>query len=188
MKPKTAGLGVAALLLAACVPSVNPFYTDDDIEFLPALLGEWVEDADVWAFERLEDLPAYGLTVTTDGKTGLFLATLFSVGDDRFLDITPFDVEYADEVADLVKAAMISGHLAMHVRAVEPRLELNVMNPDWVEEYVEESPRAVEHRRDGDRIILTGTTRKLQRFLRRHVDAGLFDDDYSEMVKRETGS
>ena len=175
--------GATVLLLAACVPSVNPFFTEDDIEFDPALIGQWVEDDDIWAFEQLEDQPAYGLTITEDGKTGAFQATLFSLGDDRFLDITPVDIEYPDDELDLVEAAMIPGHLALHVRAIEPRLELNLTDPDWVDDYLEAHPRAVEHRRDDDRIILTGKTRELQRFLRRHLNDGLFDDDYSEMAR-----
>lgn len=180
----TAAFGATVLLLAACVPSVNPFYTDEDVEFDPALLGEWVEDEDIWLFEQFEDLErAYGLTLTSDGKTGTFVATLFSIGDERFLDLLPVEVEYAEDTPDLTEVAMIPGHLALHVRAIEPRLELALMDPDWVEEFLDENPRALRHRRDGDRTILTGETRELQRLLRRHLNDGLFDSDYSEMEK-----
>jgi len=32
-----------ALVASACVPSLHPLYTDKDLIFEPALLGEWVE-------------------------------------------------------------------------------------------------------------------------------------------------
>jgi len=179
----TAACGATVLLLAACVPSVNPFYTDADIEFDPALLGEWVESDDRWVFEAAEELPGYKLTITESYDSGIFWAMLFSIGDERFLDIMPVEVEYADDLVDLAEAAMIAGHLVLHVRAIEPQLELALMDPDWLEEYVDENPRALEHRRDGGRIILTGKTRELQRLLRRHLNDGLFDSDYTEMEK-----
>jgi len=37
-------LATAAVLLCSCIPSVNPFYTDQDVVFDARLLGEWQEN------------------------------------------------------------------------------------------------------------------------------------------------
>ena len=41
--PASTGL-LLAVVLSACVPSLHPFYTETDLVFDPALLGEWVEE------------------------------------------------------------------------------------------------------------------------------------------------
>ena len=78
MKPDRKRTGIAllatALLLAACIPSVNPFYTPKDLVFDARLLGEWQEkdkpqEPEIWKFEKADD-KGYKLQVIEKGKTG----------------------------------------------------------------------------------------------------------------------
>ena len=70
----------SALLLAACIPSIHPFYTEKDLVFDNRLLGEWHEkdktnDAQIWNFDKAET-NTYKLKVTEEpGKTGEFSVT-----------------------------------------------------------------------------------------------------------------
>src|SRR5436190_24372715 len=81
-----------ALLVAACIPSINPFYTEKDVVFEKKLLGEWQEkekadEPQIWNFEEGKD-KAYKLTVTEkEGKQGEFEAHLFKLKQEYFLDI-----------------------------------------------------------------------------------------------------
>jgi hypothetical protein len=179
-------LGVAALLLVACIPSVNPFYRAEDISFDPALIGEWIDGDERWVFERYAGEDAYQLTFSDGEDTGSMKATLFRLGDHRFLDLVAENIEFADDQWELIDFSVFPGHLVMHVAEIGPQLRMAVFDLDWMEDLLGQNPNALEHTRFDDRILLTGSTRELQRFLKKHVDGGeLFPaSDYSEMVRR----
>jgi hypothetical protein len=197
---KTAPLTlIAGILLAvtACIPSVHPFYTADDVAFDPALVGEWTatdseDQPEQWKFERganKEDDTAYALTVTDkDGKQGHFRATLFRLKDHRFLDLIPSECNYAADQAALVGLSMVPGHLLVHVAAIEPELTMAFSDFDWLEDYLKEHPGALAHHTEEDRILLTASTRHLQRFVLKHVSGGELFSDHGRLTRvRQTG-
>lgn len=191
MSAKSAiALTAACLVLVACIPSVHPWYTPDDVVFEPRLIGEWgsgPDDDERWIFERLSGEDAYMLTITETGKRSRFKATFFTLRDYQFIDLFPEgDISLADDEVGIMEAAYAPGHLVMHVADIEPRLRMNFFDPDWVMDYLDENPNALEHRRDGDRILLTGRTRELQRFLLRHIEDDEFFDssDYSDFTRQ----
>src|SRR5207302_10821506 len=111
-------LAAVAVLLAGCIPSINPFYTNKDVVFEPKLLGAWREkektdEPVVWKFEEGKD-KAYELTVTEkEGKQGKFEAHLFKLKQQYFLDIIA--TEIGSNVSDTVTASLIPGHLLFRV-------------------------------------------------------------------------
>src|SRR5215831_13911553 len=131
-------LAAITVVLASCIPSVNPFYTDKDVVFEGKLLGEWQEkeksdEPQVWKFEEGKD-KAYKLTVTEkEGKQGEFEAHLFKLKQDYFLDITASEI--GTNVADLIKASLISGHLLLRISQFEPELKLAMTDVDWLDKY-----------------------------------------------------
>lgn len=170
----------AAVLLSACIPSVNPFYTDKDVVFAYRLLGEWREkdskgEPQGWKFEKAGD-NVYTLMVTEEeNKQGKFSAHLFKLKDNHFLDLIPTDCEYATNQADLVAFSMFRGHLLFRVFQFEPELKLASCNYKWLEAYLKKNPAVLAHRKD-DGIVLTAETRALQRFVLHHLaDGELFD-------------
>lgn len=175
-------VGAAGILLAACIPSVNPFYAGKDIRFEPQLLGDWqaqdsASDPPRWRFES-EDGKTYKVTVSDEGgRTGLFKATLFNLEDHAFLDLIPAKCDYATNQADLVAFSMFPGHLLFHVAQIAPALELAPFDFDWLEDFLTENPAALSHHRDGDRLLLTASTPELQGFVLKHLARGeLFSD------------
>jgi hypothetical protein len=184
---------VAALALTACIPSINPFYTAKDVVFEPALLGQWTakdsgDQPERWAFEESagEDnkVRRYDLTVTDDeGREGYFKATLFRIKDKQFLDLIAERCEFATNQAELVAFSVIPGHLVVHVPQVEPELQLAFFDFEWLSDYLEENPKALPHRRE-DGVVLTGSTRQLQRFVLKHLKGGELFSDYGEMTKQ----
>jgi len=78
-------LGTLVLLLAGCLPSVNPFFTENDLVFDPRLLGEWQTPKDQddppteWQFERGEG-KAYKLTVVEKKTKRTWSRSRFSPG------------------------------------------------------------------------------------------------------------
>ena len=180
-------LAAAAALLCSCIPSVNPFYTDQDVVFNARLLGKWQEkdksdNPDVWKFECATN-KTYKLTVTEkEGKQGRFKAQLFQLKQEYFLDLIPSDRDYATNQADLVAASMYPGHLLVRVQQFEPELQLAFFDFDWLQKHLEKTPKAVAHHKEGDRIVLTADTRDLQKFVLKHLDE-LFAKP-GEMIRR----
>lgn len=178
----------ATVLLAACIPSVYPFYTDKDVVFDQRLVGEWQEKTDsdhpeVWTFESSTN-NGFKLTVLEDGKTGQFSAHLFQLKHEQFLDLIPTDCNYATNQADLVAYSMFPGHLLLRVGQIEPSLKLATSDYDWLEKFLEKNPSAVAHHTEYDRIVLTADTADLQKFVLKHLGTNELFKDYGEMVRR----
>jgi hypothetical protein len=178
-----------ALCLSACIPSLNPFYTEKDLVFDARLTGTWREkseaqEAEVWRFEKTGD-KAYKLVMTDkDGKQGEFTAHLFKLKQDYFLDLIPNDCNYATNQTDLVGWSMFPGHLLARVPQIEPELKLAFFNFDWLGQQLTNSPSVLAHHREGDRVILTASTRELQRFILKHLSEGELFDKPVEMVRQ----
>lgn len=184
-----------AVLAGACIPSVNPFYTDKDVVFDARLLGEWqkqdkTDGPETWKFEKSGD-KAYKLTVTEkEAKQGEFEARLFKLRQEFFLDLIPSDCHYATNQADLVAFSMFAGHLLVRVPQLEPGLKLAFFDFDWLAKHLEKNPKALAHRTTGKNdkgILLTAETRDLQRFVLKHLGAGELFDKPGEMI-RQTNS
>jgi hypothetical protein len=181
-----------AVLMGACIPSVNPFYTEKDVVLDPRLIGDWQEKGDTnnpenWSFEQSTN-NTMKLTVVEQGKTGAFAAHLFKLGQEQFLDLIPTDCEYATNQADLVAFSMFPGHLLAHVPQIEPELTVAFCDFDWFEKYLEQNPRALAHHREGERIVLTAETRDLQRFVLKHLGTNELFKESAQMVRRRTSS
>src|SRR5579862_4435012 len=181
-------LVIAAVVASACIPSINPFYTEKDVIFNPRLLGEWQEKGntnspEVWKFEQSTN-NMLSLTVVEQGKTGEFAAQLFKLGQNQFLDMIPADCDYATNQADLVAFSMFPGHLLVHVQQVEPELSLAFFDFDWLEKYLKQNPKVLAHHVEGDRIVLTAETRNLQKFVLKHLGTNELFKESGLMVRR----
>lgn len=186
---KLIALAGLALCLPGCIPSVNPFYTDKDVVFDPRLVGTWQEQgkdqaSQTWRFEKAED-KAYKLAVTEEqGKQGGFDAHLFKLKQDYFLDLIPNNCDYATNQADLVAASMFPGHLLVRVSQIEPELKLALFDFDWLQQQLTNNPTALAHHREGDRFVLTASTRELQRFVLKHLAEGELFKQPGVMVRQ----
>jgi len=177
-------LGLVAIV-AACVPSVNPFYTDKDVITDARIVGTWVEDENkdrpvTWLFTANTNR-SYAVALTDDEKkTGNFEGHLFKLENGLFFDLTPTECNYATNQAALLGSAMIPGHLLLRVSFVDQNLKLAICNPDWVKKFLEKNPEAVAHRDLDGGIILTAETRALQKFVLKHLGKDeLFGNDTS---------
>jgi hypothetical protein len=182
-------IGAAVILLAACIPSVNPFYQEKDVVFDPHLVGEWQEkdkanDPEVWKFEQSTN-NAYDLTVTEEGgKTGKFRAHLFKLKQEQFLDLIPTDVDFATNQASLVAFSTFPGHLLMRIGQTEPELKIAITDYDWLEKDLQKNPKEVAHHVEYERILLTADTRELQKFVLNHLGTNELFKEYGVMVRK----
>ncbi len=75
-------------MLAGCVPSLNPLYTDQDLIFDSALLGVWTDkdSKETWAFTEAGEKEYKLLYTEEDGRKGEFKAHLLKIEGKTFLD------------------------------------------------------------------------------------------------------
>lgn len=157
------------LALTACIPSVNPFYTEHDLTFDPRLVGEWqVDNNEIWKFESKEDKSYKFTLVDKDKKTGKLNARLFTLKGTNYLDIIPSECDFAQQQADLIGAAVFPGHLLMCVKAWEPELKIAFCDYDWLKKHLEATPNALAHRNEDDSMLITASTHELQKFMEAH--------------------
>lgn len=181
-------LGCVAGLLGACIPSVNPFYSEKDVIFDAGLLGEWSETessgSEIWKFEEEPDR-TYKFTITEEcGKTGEFTARLFRLKKEMFLDLVPSSCEYATNQADVVASAMFPGHLLARVSQIQPTLKMAFFDFDWLSDYLKANPGALAHRTENKQIVLTADTRQLQRFILKHLEEDTLFKKPGEMSRK----
>jgi hypothetical protein len=175
-----------AMSVASCVPSLNPLYTDDDLIFDPALVGVWGEEnkaEETWAFEKSEG-KAYKLVYTEKGKKGEFKVHLFKLSGTMFIDLFPTDASL-DQVNDFYKGHLVPVHTFARVTQIEPTLQMAFLNPKWMEELAAKDARVIEHKKiDEDRILLTATTKDLQKFVLAHAnDKDAFGEEPSNLIR-----
>jgi len=192
MKLKSIGyvlMAASAVFAAGCiVTSVQPFYTDKDLVFEPALVGAWskVQQADEhWKFEP-EGTNAYRLTYSTEpGKSSLMRAHLFKLNGQLFFDL------FAANVESDVMPPPIPSHLLLRVFQTAPTARMAAMSYEWLAQILEKDPSVLRHHviKTGDkaedrRIVITASTQELQQFILQHLDTKeAWQDDFE--LKRD---
>ncbi len=156
----------SVLLTTACVPSLYPLYTDEDLTVDPAVVGTWIDDDDAtWTLERSSG-SSYGLTIIEDGVSADFSAHLVQLGDHRFLDIYPEDDALPDHEFFLFH--VVPAHTFWKLSLDDETLRLVGLDMDWLEDELESGAVSVTHSLwgdDNDTILLTAKTRELQAFV-----------------------
>lgn len=162
--------------LAGCyVPSIHPLYTNQDLIFNPELAGQWVESEtgkSQWMFAKKEE-KSYVLRITQeDKKVFVFTARLLKVGAYHYLDLFP-DTDDDTNDAFFLKS-MLPVHSFIRIKQLTPTLEVEIMNPNWLTEFVKSNPEAIKHEtmlvgeKDEPLTVLTAKPKELQAFLVKH--------------------
>jgi hypothetical protein len=182
---------ILTAVLFGCVPSWNPLYTDQDLVFDPALVGNWKDkdNKETWVFEKTGE-KSYKLTHTDEDKhTGKFDVHLLKIGARTFLDLYLTDASEKEmEGNSLAKTMLLPGHLFLRVDEIGASLKMAAPDPDWLRKHLEAHPGAIACRKIGDgQFIFTAETKELQAFVTKHADGeALFGEPFA--LKRQSGT
>jgi Rps23 Pro-64 3,4-dihydroxylase Tpa1-like proline 4-hydroxylase len=92
------------------------------------------------------------------------------LNDYFFLDSKPSDVELDATQADVIGWALIRGHLILRVDELDSKLKLTVGEPDWLNEYLRQNPKALADFKQGANVeFITASTQDLQQFVLAHL-------------------
>lgn len=161
-------LTAAAVIFAGCiVTSVSPFYTQTDLVYEPSLQGNWIAakgSSEVWRFEQ-SDAKAYRFTRIEPRKASVMEAHAFLLGEQLFLDIRSLDQNID----------VIPPHYLLKVTQLTPTLRISQLDNEWLLGMLEKNPKAARHyivtgeRSDDRRVVLTGDTEELQKFVTTYI-------------------
>lgn len=172
------------LMFASCVPSLNPFYTEQDLIFDAALLGVWTDkdSKETWELTKAGE-KEYKLVYTDeDDKTGEFTAHLLKIDGKTFLDLTPIKPVLSQN--DFYKDHFLSVHSFAQISHTAPTVQISFLEPEWVKKFLAKNPTAVSHHKMGNEILLIAAPKQLQKFLLAHLNTeGAFAKPIS--VKRK---
>lgn len=154
---------------AACVPSIHPLYTDQDVVFDAGLIGSWSDkdSTETWVFMEAGDKQYKVIHTDENGKSGEFIGHLVRIQGKAFLDLSP--VRAASSHNDFYKSHFLKMHTFVLVSQTAPTAPLSILEPDWLKEHLERNPGAIRHEKVSGEIILTASTKELQAFLIRHI-------------------
>ena len=157
--------GVASIMLAACVPSLQPVYTNGDVIFDPGLLGAWSDsDAEEHALITKGEANSYVVAYTDEkGRTGRFFGHLLRVQGRLVLDLVPEAPPL--DASEFYKGLLLPLHMLLVLDTIGPRVSIATLDPDSVRSYLRAHPSALAHAVLDDGIILTAPPTELQAFL-----------------------
>lgn len=185
MRTKLGGWALVALtLLAGCIPSLNPMYTDQQLIFDTNVLGVWVQSnsQNQWEFTK-RDATSYRLVYTDqDGQQGRFIARLADVDGTRFLDLFPEETEF--DASGFYKFHLVPIHTIYLVKQTEPQLELAAIDYKWLDKYLTDHPDAVQFATFNGRKMLTAPTSDVQAFVLKHKE--MFSGDFNLVRQTES--
>ncbi len=163
-----------ALVLGGCVvQSVHPLFTENELIFDANLVGTWSppDSNETWQFTpntATKDSKEYQLVSTeSSGKKGPFLAGLGTIGQDRYLNIYPQKPDLPQN-SDFYKSHLPTMNSFIKIKLIDQALTGQPMNYENVRKLLEEKPNLLKHEARGDELILTASTKKLQKFIRKY--------------------
>ncbi len=163
------------LLMVGCVQSLQPFYTDEQLTFDPAITGRWVDaegknSLDIPAVDADSRGKVYHVTHTDEkGKSGRYIVHLAKVDKYLLADVKPDDLATGD--SDQYNAQFLPVHTFFLVEINAKELRVRAMNYDWFSKYMKAHPTELAFETvEDDRIVLTAPTDKLQAFIVKNVD------------------
>jgi hypothetical protein len=161
-------LSVIAVFMASCfVTSLHPLYTEEDLTFVPELLGTWEND-EVWIFEKSGE-NVYELTIKEQEskKTGVYETHLVKLGKYLFLDMYPEESELEESFYDI---HLVPTHSFWKVEIEKDVLRLAFMDIEWLEEMIDANKVNIAHVCLEERIVLTALTEELQKFVLKYAE------------------
>jgi hypothetical protein len=160
----------ALILLAGCVPSLNPVYTDQQLVFDPNVLGAWVQAnaQNTWEFTKRDD-KSYRLVYTDkDGQQGRFVARLADLEGTLVLDLYPEEI--AVDASGFYKFHLVPIHTIYRVTSTAPNLELAAIDYKWLDQYLNDNPGAIQFATFHGRKLITAPTKDVQAFFFEHKE------------------
>jgi len=167
------GLALALISAAAAgcddsgnpfVVSLQPFYTNADLEADPALIGTWKDkEGDVsFTFEVGTEKEFTLVVKEREGEqetSGEFEAHLMRLGGWWFIDFFPKNNSGEEEFH---RVHFFRGHSIARVELGQDSMQIAFLNANWLSARIEEKSIDTPHEMADGSLLLTGTIQEVQ--------------------------
>ncbi|MEJ2649037.1 MAG: hypothetical protein P8016_11595, partial [Sedimentisphaerales bacterium] len=119
------------------------------------------------------------------GRKGLFVANLFSVGETDFLDVYPAQLPWEPGDPNKIEFfyntfLMIPAHSIMKVDSIGKEFKARLTETDKLKDLLDENPGVIRYKAIEGRIILSASTEELRTFITKYSeDDRLFPDKFT---------
>lgn len=173
MKKSLLVILLICLILAGCVPSLNPLYTDKDLIVLPGLEGTWIDqDNNFWTFDKGED-KSYRMTYSrnTEIKENdeIFKAHLVRLDNYIFMDLYPQEGAFRDKQG-MMTIHYVPTHTFSKLQLTGDNLQINMLNPEWINNMKDQQRIFIGYEKMENGVLLTAKPKDLQRFISAYAD------------------
>lgn len=188
LHPSNAGLRWIFLfsilfLSSGCLRSLHPWYTANDLSENPALIGTWENESksEEWTFTKSQD--GYRLSLVMNGESANFDLHHFSIGKNRFLDITASSPETKN---DFYKFHLFPVHTIAKLALDRDEMQISLLDMHWFDEMLKRKKLSVKYERIEKQVILTAPTAELQKLVRRFAnDSDAFPQSQSVLTRKK---
>lgn len=154
----TVSLTIAVLFFGCPARSIHPLFSENDATFNSTLVGIWSNEDETYTFEKGEN-KSYSLVIRPKTENDSVIYTVISgtIGSMWFLDSYP--LLNSDEYH------FLSTHLISKMEISGDTLRMSSLEADWLLKKVERKEIKIDHIRRENEIILTASTKELQKFI-----------------------
>lgn len=185
MKTKNvlATLAFMVMLLAGCIPSLHPLYTEKDILRMDAITGDWLSDDSTSMYQIIAspdekpsylftylELPGKGNLFNADSSRANFIVNLVNLNGSYFMDFYPGENDDLENLNVLLQVHLIPAHTFAKFRVTPDTIIIWRFDPDWLESLFDENRIRIAHEKIDDQIVLTASTEELQKFVSKYAD------------------
>ena len=138
--------------------SLQQLFAEKDLVFNPSLIGTWSADEETYTFQQSTE-KQYTLIIrsTTSKDSSMYTVQLGKIGALWFLDSYPF--------ANSEEHHYLSVHIFTRMKLQGDTLRLASLEGDWLSTMIDKGSIKISHvKREGE-IILTASTKELQKFI-----------------------
>lgn len=203
---------LTVIFLQGClVKSLHPFYTEQDIVFKKELTGTWTDkDSSIWIIQqhmRFNGLfksdkpdPSYNISFTDQKGSSKFVAHLFQLEGQLYLDFYPSEISSGNDLAEF---HLVATHSLARVDLAAGKITIRWYNEAWLADLFNKNRIRISHERvpyepdqydpQSMQVILTAPTDELQKFIKKYGnDPEAFkkktsdpDQDYTFVLTRK---
>jgi hypothetical protein len=180
-------LGAAIFLKGCGIFSLHPLYTEEDVVFLPELIGTWKspesQNDDFFVFNQYAD-NKYHFQMIDEGDTIDYELHLLKLGRYYYMDYYPLDEEY---MIEQMFRNYIPVHTFSRIDFTDEGISIIEFDQERLSDLFKQNRIRLAHEKmpdiDDDMIVITAQTQDIQKFIIKYSDDEQVFDSPEPLVK-----
>jgi len=192
-------------LFTGCfLQSVHPLVKPENSQFVEGVIGTWEDEDQRWIFARPENVPEtlnqidgfegineeiddeekeeleFGYLVVHEDKEdktiSVFIGHFIELNEQLYFDLFPLDVWGTG----LLENHYFPVHTFSKIELQNGDMNISLFKSSWIKEQIEDNRVRIKHEKTEEGVLITASTKELQRFVERYGETDeAFEDPIS---------